>query len=1721
MTPLAQEAAQARQARDQAASQVASTQEALEAARQNVAELQAALEAAETPQERIALTRQIAAAERTVKNLEAQLPAADAALAEAERRLAQVLRDQERAILGEFPAADRPIALLPVRLETRFVTTAGKAELLVRVYPDEIHVDAHEPGLTADESQWGKHFWAETWRTGTADTEAAVARRNQIWEQIAQRYGAGRATWIVLALKPTNPGDRPAQPVAEGQPLPRAPIHPSPPSRADSWTRAPEARSLPDRWIVLGYRAGERVVLEAGAPIAPRLAVGPDPSAPPPSPPPGDDQLAVDPGMRWLVDFAEAEKVGMGLRIPLTAGASPGFDTLIVFGVRSTQSPSEAATALADLFAAHRFTEGLAFIAPGTPTNNTEARGSGFAPRTLDAPATYPVITAAPPPPADANAAVLAHAVGIGADLLAPLPSASAREQADARAMQTLLWPATGGYFLEQLFNVFPDTTLAAARGHFLDFARAAGPLPALRVGRQPYGLLPTTSLDRWLPTTEEAPFLNPLRALRDRLRSAVPKVPRLDRRQTATQQPSEAAILNVLESSPTSSDYAARLAFDHALFGIRGFHTRFELPQQLVRYEQNMRTLLGALGVAGTPRLLATVLANTAADLRDAPVLGPEGATPTEAQFLQWLRDSPYQAIQNETGLTAKPNGLLYLVLRHSVLLAYAMTAFDIQHAAGAVDAAARAEPAIVDVLETRTRTVGRHAEHPLPGLGDRALHTLTATDHPAAAPLDEMRASLDRLRALPRDRLAALFTGTLDLFAYRVDAWITSLATRRLHELRKVAPAGVIAGGFGWLEDVRPAAPRQTVTPPPDEAGSPLTVDPANAGFMHAPSLNQAATAAVLRSGYRALPGEQDTRPFAVDLSSRRVRLAEWLLDGVRAGQPLGALLGYRFERALHDRRLDVYIAAFRRIAPFGELAKAEVTAQDSAAKAARLKTAPHPELAPATTALTAAQSKHAALTQEQSRLPGQISAADTKLKNLTAERAELIEEAQRLQKRLERFPNDEIAQEKLLDVNLRLKEIGPQISSTRTELTQLQQRQSVIAGEVDAAKRDLDAKQKRVDDLKKLPHPGLAAAEKAAADAKRRFDELLKAARERRLYPPTASVEAIESAEVTHVVDGLALHELHQANAIPFGKKKLPAPNTADHRALVEELGALQAAVDAIRDALTAESVHQLVQGNPVRAGASLDAVARSEVPPPELEFARTPRSGIAVTHRVLMLWNAPSQTPASWPSDARQVRAGVEPVVHAWVASLLGDPQAIRCDVHYADPQSGAALAERELRMQSAGLGPLDLLALVDETGGARPELARYLADRALANRPQGMRADARVKLVFEREADWPADVRSFAEVFEVARAVNAMLGNVRPLRDADLALPNAKVPPATDLAELRARADAAVKSLSVAHAALDRALGPEGDGAGIGNALVQMLFFGFAESVPALSTADAPDAVAELRGRARSVEQQACRRLDEARAVETAFDRAKATPEAQREHDIARIRTVLGGAFVVLPRIARAEAGELGAAMNDSEARFGGDRLAPLTWLDRMAHVRRAVERLQSVVLYGEALGRGTELRVAQLPFVAGERWIALSAAEGKPLPAGKLSLVVHTPDPLDPAQPVAGLFVDEWVELVPAATQTTGIAFNFDEPAAQPPQAVLLAVLPRGESRWGLDVLEAILLETLDLARLRAVAPEQIAPQTDLEEILPALYFALNLDDATVSTDFRRATGPA
>ena len=184
---------------------------------------------------------------------------------------------------------------------------------------------------------------------------------------------------------------------------------------------------------------------------------------------------------------------------------------------------------------------------------------------------------------------------------------------------------------------------------------------------------------------------------------------------------------------------------------------------------------------------------------------------------------------------------------------------------------------------------------------------------DDPALA---DFREALGTLSSTTAPTLERHLAETLDAASHRLDAWITSLATRRLAEMREARPKGLRVGGYGWVENLRAATPGPAVTGIPDEPG-PLVAPADDPGFIHAPSLNQASAAALLRNAHLSHGGEEDS-PYAIELTSARVRLAKQLFEGVRQGQPIGALLGYTFERNLHDAQLDDLIDDFRALAP-----------------------------------------------------------------------------------------------------------------------------------------------------------------------------------------------------------------------------------------------------------------------------------------------------------------------------------------------------------------------------------------------------------------------------------------------------------------------------------------------------------------------------------------------------------------------------------------------------------------------------------------------------------------------------------------------------------------------------------------------------------------------------------------------------------------------------------
>jgi hypothetical protein len=244
-------------------------------------------------------------------------------------------------------------------------------------------------------------------------------------------------------------------------------------------------------------------------------------------------------------------------------------------------------------------------------------------------------------------------------------------------------------------------------------------------------------------------------------------------------------------------------------------------------------------------------------------------------------------------------------------------------------------------------------------------------------------------------------------------------------------------------------------------------------------------------------------------------------------------------------------------------------------------------------------------------------------------------------------------------------------------------------------------------------------------------------------------------------------------------------------------------------------------------------------------------------------------------------------------------------------------------------------------------------------------------------------------------------------------------------------------------------------------------------------------------------------------------LKAAFVAATATPDETRDQQFARLRAVFGKSFVILPRFTAPNALELQSALGDSTKIQDNDSLAAATWFQRASRVRDGLARLDSSLRYAEALETGEKLslRVAQLPYQANDRWIALPLKSGVPLSTSRFSLIVQSLPTLDVKLPIVGLLIDEWVEVMPNPTETTGISFQYDQPDAMAPQSILLAVPPDPDTPWNLWQLQQVLLETLDLARIRAIDPDTL---DEVGHYLPAMNFAVNLAGDTVSTDFAK-----
>ena len=158
-----------------------------------------------------------------------------------------------------------PFLLFPFRIETRFGTADdGSRQLWVRVFPDDVIIDAFDPVVAEVERTNTTLYWTNIWRAGGVDAERRAA-----WASLARSHGTGRARWLLDQFAPLNPAEEPVRrrrrphpgdrvpssrfPTARSRPSPGTgrprgrPAPATPPSPEPAWT-PPSVRREPPRW---------------------------------------------------------------------------------------------------------------------------------------------------------------------------------------------------------------------------------------------------------------------------------------------------------------------------------------------------------------------------------------------------------------------------------------------------------------------------------------------------------------------------------------------------------------------------------------------------------------------------------------------------------------------------------------------------------------------------------------------------------------------------------------------------------------------------------------------------------------------------------------------------------------------------------------------------------------------------------------------------------------------------------------------------------------------------------------------------------------------------------------------------------------------------------------------------------------------------------------------------------------------------------------------------------------------------------------------------------------------------------------------------------------------------------------------------------------------------------------------------------------------------------
>jgi hypothetical protein len=591
-------------------------------------------------------------------------------------------------------------------------------------------------------------------------------------------------------------------------------------------------------------------------------------------------------GARWQTDFGDAVVSGMGVRISRQDLVSQLRDADWLLAVGASE-PQETGDALEEILKRNNALGQLALVPQDMPTNNLGDTRTSFTEGESDAAKYFRSTNTVLPDQSPGwnarnrmhthpkDASLLAQALGVHPSCMSEMPYAGLSRDPGATAMAILLWKLCTnvfrillvGWLRDQKENERADAlekNWPLMGDYFVQNVRASGPLPVLRVDENPYGVLPVTVLHEFKPATgpgdQQTGLLEDLRSFFEFLKAEFlflsSNVPRLG---DTDENLKYEKLLEILQSSPVSSSVWVRpivpkisltdSAFDRLReeLGLSGKpidHLKAIPQKQFDRMSSLVAAVKQWVGSAFDPRWEKALNEAAEVDISDYFRLRSDP------------EDLACDLVEEDKG----PGGK-----EADSRTGYIADAIKNLHPS--VKTATPGEPLLKRMLREAIRNAGD---------GDNLPDELA-------------RDCLRTLAARQPGELNALFLETLDLFSFRLDAWITGLAHYRLRECREGKSGPMPLGVYGWLE--KPGV---------------INDAPPKPQYIQAPSLSQGATAALLRSAALHNDAGEYAGPFQINLSSARVRDGLWYLEALRQYHIPSEILGYQAERIIHDRTI-----------------------------------------------------------------------------------------------------------------------------------------------------------------------------------------------------------------------------------------------------------------------------------------------------------------------------------------------------------------------------------------------------------------------------------------------------------------------------------------------------------------------------------------------------------------------------------------------------------------------------------------------------------------------------------------------------------------------------------------------------------------------------------------------------------------------------------------------